>query len=95
MYSNDSQFTNCCYSISIIRFLQVSQFHEMIDSQKRTMFLFRWECKLLFTPSQMILNTGIALSVTLVVIAVVLALLQYREKVCSNEEVMNKCWYIF
>jgi hypothetical protein len=67
----------------------------MIDSQKRTMFLFRWESKLFITPSRMILHTGIALSVTLVVIAVVLALLQYREKVCSNEEVMNKCLHIF
>jgi hypothetical protein len=43
----------------------------------------------------MILQTGIALSVTLIVIAGVLAILQYREKVCSKEEVMSKCLHIF
>jgi hypothetical protein len=45
-------------------------------------FLFRWHSRLFITPSRMILHTGIALGVTLVVLAGVLAVLQYREKVC-------------
>ena len=43
---------------------------------------FRWLIKLFITPSRMILHTGIALGVTLVVLAGVLAVFQYREKVC-------------
>ena len=43
---------------------------------------FRWQSKLFVTASRMILHTGIALGVTLLVIAVVMAVLQYRERVC-------------
>lgn len=42
---------------------------------------FRWEMKLFVTPSRMILHTGIALGVTLIVITLVLTIQQYREKV--------------
>jgi len=58
--------------------------------KKSNFFLFRWHSKLFITPSWMILHTGIALGVTLVVIAGALAIFQYREKVsfiyfCKNE----------
>lgn len=45
----------------------------------------------------MILHTGIALGVTLVVLAAVLALLQYREKVCfiNVEENLFKSFRLF
>ncbi|CAF0803870.1 unnamed protein product [Rotaria sordida] len=46
----------------------------------------KWHSKLFITPSRMILHTGIALSVTLVVLAGVLAILQYREKVEDDRE---------
>ncbi|CAF1375695.1 unnamed protein product [Rotaria sordida] len=46
----------------------------------------KWHSKLFLTPSRMILHTGIALGVTLVVLAGVLAILQYREKVEDDRE---------
>ncbi|CAF3731824.1 unnamed protein product [Rotaria sp. Silwood1] len=46
----------------------------------------KWHSKLFLTPSRMILHTGIALGVTLVVLAGVLAILQYHEKVEDDRE---------
>ncbi|CAF3734100.1 unnamed protein product, partial [Rotaria sp. Silwood1] len=46
----------------------------------------KWHSKLFLTPSRMILHTGIALSVTLVVLSGVLAILQYREKIEDDRE---------
>ncbi|CAF3952391.1 unnamed protein product [Rotaria magnacalcarata] len=46
----------------------------------------KWHSKLFITPSRMILHTGIALSVTLVVLSGVLAILQYREKIEDDRE---------
>jgi hypothetical protein len=42
---------------------------------------FSWQTKLFITASRMILHTGIALGITLVIIVVVMAILHYREKV--------------
>ncbi|UJR14976.1 hypothetical protein I4U23_001955 [Adineta vaga] len=46
----------------------------------------KWHSKLFITPSRMILHTGIALGVSLVVLAGALAILQYREKVEDDRE---------
>jgi len=46
----------------------------------------KWHSRLFITPSRMILHTGIALGVTLVVLAGVLAVLQYREKIEDDKE---------
>ncbi|CAF0965831.1 unnamed protein product [Adineta ricciae] len=46
----------------------------------------KWHSKLFITPSRMILHTGIALGVTLVVLAGALAILQYREKLEDDRE---------
>ncbi|CAF0856983.1 unnamed protein product [Didymodactylos carnosus] len=46
----------------------------------------KWHTKLFITPSRMILHTGIALGVTLIILAVVLACLQYREKIEDDRE---------
>ncbi|CAF2148938.1 unnamed protein product [Rotaria magnacalcarata] len=46
----------------------------------------KWHSKLFLTPSRMILHTGIALGVTLIVLAGILAILQYREKVEDDRE---------
>jgi len=46
----------------------------------------KWHSKLFITPSRMILHTGIALGVTLIVLAGALAILQYREKVEDDRE---------
>ncbi|CAF1432725.1 unnamed protein product [Adineta steineri] len=46
----------------------------------------KWHSKLFITPSRMILHTGIALGVTLIVLAGALAILQYREKLEDDRE---------
>ncbi|UJR31699.1 hypothetical protein I4U23_019179 [Adineta vaga] len=46
----------------------------------------KWNSELFVTPSRMILHTGIALSATLVIIAIVLAIFQYREKIQDDRE---------
>lgn len=46
----------------------------------------RWLIKLFITPSRMILHAGIALGATLVVLAGLLAILQYREKIEDDKE---------
>ncbi len=61
--------------------IRAGQFDEF-TKKKNEFILFRWRSILFLTPSRMILHTGIALSVTLIVIAGVLGSLQYRDKVC-------------
>lgn len=46
----------------------------------------KWHSKLFITPSRMILHTGIALGVTLIVLAGALAIFQYREKIEDDRE---------
>ncbi|CAF0754623.1 unnamed protein product [Adineta ricciae] len=46
----------------------------------------KWHSELFVTPSRMIIHTGIALGATLLVIAIVLAVFQYREKIQDDRE---------
>ncbi|CAF1075834.1 unnamed protein product [Adineta ricciae] len=46
----------------------------------------KWHSELFVTPSRMIIHTGIALGVTLLVITIVLAVFQYREKIQDDRE---------
>ena len=78
-YRSNSQCSSRCHSKSDLQSGQVS-FHTRSISQSKN-HRFRWEMKLFVTPSRMILHTGIALGVTLIVIALILTIQQYRQKV--------------